>query len=163
MTARVGCDLQAVAPVAEALAHRGRRYLRAVCAPEEVQDLTGGGTGLPAPESVAGRFAAKEAVLKILRPRREDAVPWPHILIRPGAGGEPRVQLRGTARRLARQAGLEGWSVSTSHDGPFAMAVAVATESPGEAASTGGAGDAGETARPVRAGLTGGTGAAESP
>ncbi|RLY91587.1 holo-ACP synthase [Kocuria tytonicola] len=132
MTARVGCDLQAVAPVAQALAHRGRRYLRAVCAPEEVQDLTGGGAGMPAPESVAGRFAAKEAVLKVLRPEPDDAVPWPHILIRSGPGGEPRVQLRGTAQRLARQAGLEGWSVSISHDGPFAMAVAVATESPGD-------------------------------
>ena len=128
MTARVGCDLQAVAPVAQALAHRGRRYLRAVCAPEEVQDLTGGGAAMPAPESLAGRFAAKEAVLKILAPGREDAVPWPHILIRPGAGGEPRVQLRGAAQRLAREAGLQGWSISTSHDGPFAMAVAVAVE-----------------------------------
>ncbi|HBH55344.1 MAG TPA: holo-ACP synthase, partial [Kocuria sp.] len=42
MMPRVGCDLQAVAPVAEAIAHRGERYLRAVLAPEEVSALTAG-------------------------------------------------------------------------------------------------------------------------
>lgn len=130
MTARVGCDLQAVAPVAEALAQRGERYLRAVFSPEEIADLTAGGVGTASVESVAGRFAAKEAVVKVLRPAREDAVPWPHVTIRSGDGGAPRVALEGEARRLARRAGLADWSVSTSHDGPFAMAVAVAVELP---------------------------------
>ncbi|ASE11875.1 MULTISPECIES: holo-ACP synthase [Kocuria] len=123
---RVGCDLQAVAPVAEAIAHRGERYLRAVLAPEEVSALTAGG-GAPSAESVAGRFAAKEAVLKVLRPGTRDAVAWPQIVIRSDAHGVPAVQLRGEAALLADRAGLRHWSLSTSHDGGFAMAVACAT------------------------------------
>lgn len=123
---RVGCDLQGVAPVAEALAQRGGRYLRAVFAPEEIAELTGS-SELPAAESVAGRFAAKEAVLKVLRPGVEDAVAWPQIMIRTGPGGVPEVRLRGTAARLAERGGVGSWSVSTSHDAGFAMAVACAT------------------------------------
>ena len=119
---RVGCDLQQVAPVARALAQHGQRYLRTLFAAEEIADLT----APPAAESVAGRFAAKEAVLKVLRPGAHDAVAWPHILIRSNAHGAPHVELQGTAARLAREAGLGSWSVSVSHDGGFAMAVAVA-------------------------------------
>ncbi|HAG63270.1 MAG TPA: holo-ACP synthase, partial [Kocuria sp.] len=37
------------------------------------------------------------------------------------------VQLRGEAALLADRAGLRHWSLSTSHDGGFAMAVACAT------------------------------------
>lgn len=128
---RTGCDLQAVAPVAESLERRGERYLRAVFSPEEVADLTRGGERAPSAESVAGRFAAKEAVMKVLRPGGDDAVPWPHIMIRPGAHGEPAVQLRDAARLLAHRRGLREWSVTTSHDGGFAMAVALAVCSPG--------------------------------
>lgn len=126
----VGCDLQEVAPVAEALAQRGQRYLRALFAPEEIADLTRPDGRPLAAESVAGRFAAKEAVLKVLRPSADDAVAWPQIMIRADAHGAPRVELRGTAARLARGAGLGAWSVSTSHDGGFAMAVALAIRSP---------------------------------
>ncbi|CAL8896344.1 holo-ACP synthase [Kocuria varians] len=126
---RVGCDLQGVAPVAESLARRGERYLRAVLAPEEIAELTRPGAAAPSAESVAGRFAAKEAVLKVLRPAPEDAVPWPHVMVRTDARGAPHVQLRGQAARLAREAGLRHWSVSTSHDGGFALAVALATAS----------------------------------
>lgn len=126
---RVGCDLQGVAPVAESIARQGERYLRAVLAPEEIAELTRSGAAKPSAESVAGRFAAKEAVLKVLRPSQEDAVPWPEIVLRTDAHGAPGVQLRGTAARLAGEAGLGGWSISTSHDGGFALAVALATAS----------------------------------
>ena len=128
---RVGCDLQALTPVAEALERSGERYLRAVFDPAEIADLTRGGECAPSAESVAGRFAAKEAVMKVLRPGGEDAVPWPHIMIRSGTHGEPAVQLRDSARQLARRGGLGQWSVTTSHDGGFAMAVALAVCSPG--------------------------------
>ncbi|MBX7556490.1 hypothetical protein K1Y78_53650 [Streptomyces sp. tea 10] len=69
-------------------------------------------------------------MLKVLRPSADDAVAWPQIMIRSDAHGAPRVELRGTAARLARGAGLGAWSVSTSHDGGFAMAVALAIHSP---------------------------------
>ena len=125
MTTDAGIDIVEVARIRRLIRDRGDAFLLRWFTTDEIEYC--GRKAMPE-RHFAARFAAKEAVLKILAPGREDAVPWPHILIRPGAGGEPRVQLRGAAQRLAREAGLQGWSISTSHDGPFAMAVVVAVE-----------------------------------
>ncbi len=74
---------------------------------------------------VAGRIAAKEAVFKLFRATR-GALPWPTIEILKGAGGWPEVELSGRAAALAEQARIEQISVSITHDGPYAVAVAVA-------------------------------------
>lgn len=119
---RIGCDLQQVAEVERALAEFGERYLRRVYTDGERADVAG-------PDSarrLAARFAAKEAVLKVLRPAPTDAVPWTDIDIRSTSRG-PRVTLRGDAARLAADAGLGPLDVSLSHDGPLALAVAAAS------------------------------------
>lgn len=125
LTARVGCDLQAVAPVAESISRAGERYLRAIFGPEEHSHLMRRRRG-PAPESVAARFAAKEAVLKVLAPEADDPVPWPSITVRTLAGGAPSIALTGLAADLAERRGLSNWSLSMSHDGDYALAVALA-------------------------------------
>lgn len=122
----VGCDLQEIAPVAEAMRRHGARYLRAVLAAEELAHLSAGGP--PEPASVAGRFAAKEAIFKTLRPDSDDAVSWPSIVIRTDASGAPHVHLTGQAALLSARRGIHAWSVSTSHDGGYAMACVTALE-----------------------------------
>lgn len=122
---RIGCDLQQVAEVERALAEFGDRYLDRVYTPGERADVA----GADAPRRLAARFAAKEAVLKVLRPAPTDAVPWTDIDIRSTARG-PRVTLSGTAARLAAAAGLGPVDVSLSHEGPLALAVAAAALPP---------------------------------
>lgn len=122
---RIGCDLQEVAAVERALAAFGDRYLRRVYTAGERADTAGS----DAPRRLAARFAAKEAVLKVLRPAPTDAVPWTDIDIRSSARG-PRVVLRGSAARLAAQAGLGPLDVSLSHEGPLALAIAAASARP---------------------------------
>jgi len=126
---RVGCDIQSIAPVAESMARLGERYLRAVFGTAEFAHLAED-SKLTSPESVAARFAAKEAVLKVLAPAATDAVPWPSIAMHTGADGAPRLSLTDSAAALATRRGLGDWAVSMSHDGDYALAVAFALSCP---------------------------------
>lgn len=75
--------------------------------------------------SLAGRFAAKEAVSKALG-TGIGRVHWQDIEIRRGPAGEPLLELHGRAKEVADRLGLTAWSVSISHGWDYAVAVAVA-------------------------------------
>lgn len=75
--------------------------------------------------TLAGRFAAKEAVAKALG-CGIGAVAWKDIEIVQGDQGEPMLKLHGIAQELATQQGLETWSVSISHSQTHAVAMVVA-------------------------------------
>ncbi len=75
--------------------------------------------------SLAGRFAAKEAVSKALG-TGIGYVSWQDIEIRRGVTGEPQLVLHGRAKQVAEHLGLDTWSVSISHGREYAVATAVA-------------------------------------
>ena len=77
-----------------------------------------------AAERLAGRFAAKEAVMKALGTGWAGGVAWKGIEIL--GNGAPRVKLTGKAARRASVLGIRRWHLSMSHDGGYAVAVAVA-------------------------------------
>lgn len=77
------------------------------------------------PESLAGRFAAIEAVGKLLDARSYD-LSFRDIVVRPSATGRPEVHLSAGAEERFRSLGAQSLDVSISHDGHFAFAVAVA-------------------------------------
>jgi holo-[acyl-carrier protein] synthase len=81
--------------------------------------------------SLAGRFAAKEAVAKALGCGIGPAG-WKEIEIRRGGRGEPVLHLHGGAQRIAAELGLVSWSISISHTHSTAAAVAVAVGAAGE-------------------------------
>src|SRR5581483_9251830 len=86
------------------------RFLRRVFSPTEIDDGR--------PSHLAGIFAAKEAIFKALNvPPR-----WRCVTIVRGVNGRPRVLLDPSA--LVPR--LRSVDVSISHEGPFAVAVAVA-------------------------------------
>jgi holo-[acyl-carrier protein] synthase len=124
---RVGTDLCSVQAVADSIATFGDRYLarvytdgeRAYCQSEPAL----------AAERLAARFAAKEAVVKVLRPAAERPE-WRSIEVRRDPAGWCDLSLTGTAERLAREAGIDSLSVSLSHEAGLATAVVVATCSP---------------------------------
>lgn len=76
-------------------------------------------------ESLAGRWAAKEAVMKALGAGVGE-VALTDIDIAREESGRPVVRLSGTAAQRARDVGLTGWDVSISHDGDYAIATVVA-------------------------------------
>jgi holo-[acyl-carrier protein] synthase len=76
-------------------------------------------------EHLAGRFAAKEAVLKVLGTGWRGGIAWTDIEIRPEPSGQPVVFLSGECLRIANQIGIVRWHVSISHIGTHATASAI--------------------------------------
>ena len=78
-----------------------------------------------APQTVAGRFAAKEAVLKALG-QGLGGMPLREISIIRLPSGQPEARLTGEAKRTAEALGAKRIHISISHDGGYAIAQAIA-------------------------------------
>lgn len=91
--------------------------------------LSGGDA--PRPASLAARWAAKEAVAKVLVDNR--GLAWHDCEVVTGSLGEPIIELSGTVAAAAAARGIESWLVSLSHDGHMAIAFVVATRGHGVA------------------------------
>lgn len=74
--------------------------------------------------TLAGRFAAKEAVIKALS--GDKGIEWHGIEIGKEESGRPIVSLHGNTANLALKAGVKKLHVSISHDGDAAVAFVVA-------------------------------------
>jgi holo-[acyl-carrier protein] synthase len=121
---RVGVDLVAVEEVEASVARFGRRYLGRVFTDHELDSCRAGGR--LAGESLAARFAAKEAALKVLAPTSVRPE-WRAIEVLRAAHGACALRLSGRAKELADQAGLGELAVSLTHEAGIAAAVVVAT------------------------------------
>jgi holo-[acyl-carrier protein] synthase len=116
-------DLVSVAEVADSVSTTGQRYLDRVYTAHEQACCPG--RPEVAAAGLAARFAAKEAVVKVLRPVGPRP-PWRSIEVRRSAGGACELSLSGAAQRLASEAGISELAVSLTHEGPWAAAVVVA-------------------------------------
>lgn len=90
-------------------------------------------------EHLAGRFAAKEAVLKVLGTGWRDGITWTDIEVHNSPSGQPNVRLTGRCRTIADELGLASILISISHIGTHAIASAIGSGEP-----TGGAVSAGD-------------------
>ncbi|HIJ54244.1 MAG TPA: holo-ACP synthase [Planctomycetes bacterium] len=77
-------------------------------------------------EKLAGRFAAKEAVLKLMGTGWRGKIAWTDIEVVNNALGQPEVTLGGEVKKLADELGIKHISVSITHTANFAIASAVA-------------------------------------
>ncbi len=118
---RVGVDVASIAEVAEAAVSPS--YLERVYTDHERACCTGSAEVVAA--GLAARFAAKEAVVKVLRPTGPRP-PWRSIEVRRTAGGACELVLSGAASQLAAEAGISEITLSLTHEGPWAAAVVVA-------------------------------------
>lgn len=75
-------------------------------------------------DSLAARFAAKEAVVKVLRPSA-DRPEWRSIEVHRMAAGWCEIRLTGRAAALAEAEGITEFAVSLTHEPPVAAAVVV--------------------------------------
>jgi holo-[acyl-carrier protein] synthase len=124
---RVGIDLVDVEDVADSVEQFGDRYVTRIYTEHEIACCrTGRDESGPiyAMESLAARFAAKEAVPKVLRPVEVQPA-WRSIELHRTTGGWCEIRLSGPAAALAAEAGIEGLSVSLSHEPAIAAAVVV--------------------------------------
>ena len=77
-------------------------------------------------EKLAGRFAAKEAVLKLLGTGWRGKIAWTDIEVVNTSTGQPEVELSGEVKKIADDLGITQISVSITHTANFAIASAVA-------------------------------------
>ena len=76
-------------------------------------------------EHLAGRFAAKEAVLKVLGTGWRGGIAWTDIEITKEPSGQPKILLTGECLRIAKELGIERWHISISHIETHATASAI--------------------------------------
>ena len=76
-------------------------------------------------EHLAGRFAAKEAVLKVLGTGWRGGIAWTDIEVYKEISGQPKVRLTGECARVAEQIGICRWHLSISHIETHATASAI--------------------------------------
>ncbi len=77
-------------------------------------------------ESYAGRFAAKEAVMKALGRGWGRKVGWLDIEVVLAVSGEPGISLHDKASSFARELGIEHFSLSITHTESYAIAYLIA-------------------------------------
>jgi holo-[acyl-carrier protein] synthase len=76
-------------------------------------------------EHLAGRFAAKEAVLKVLGTGWRGGIAWTDVEVLKEPSGQPRVRLSGECARIADELGIVRWHLSISHIETHATASAI--------------------------------------
>ena len=113
-----GVDLVEIGRLAAMTQSIRARFLKRVYTSREL-DICG-----DVDSSLAGRFAAKEAVAKALG-CGIGPIAWQDIEILRADSGAPTLFLHGKAQDMAAKLGIETWSVSISHSQTHAMAMVV--------------------------------------
>ena len=131
-----GIDMVDCARLRESIERHGQRFLDRVFTPAEQAYCLGKKRET---EHLAGRFAAKEAVLKVLGTGWRNGINWTDIEVSNQPSGQPRVRLSGRCREVADELGLSSVLISISHIDTHAIASAI-----GVSASRGGAMGAGD-------------------
>jgi holo-[acyl-carrier protein] synthase len=116
----VGVDIVEIERVESAISRGRERFLRRIYTETELR------TCQDRPSSLASRFAAKEAVMKVLG-AGGISIAWREIEILTGDDGRPSVRLYGQALSKAAELNLKEVSVSLSDSKQYAIAVAIGT------------------------------------
>ena len=123
-TTELGIDIIKVERIRRSLERFGSRFSRRVLTPAEQRYVR------DRPETMAGRWAAKEAVSKVLG-LGVRGIGWKEIEIERLPTGQPAVRLHGRAERRARQLGMERIALSISHEADYAVAIAFGVRTAG--------------------------------
>jgi holo-[acyl-carrier protein] synthase len=116
----VGIDVVPIERFAEALARTPSLADRLFTAAERMTNAGEPRTS----ESLAARFAAKEALAKALG--AGGGMLWTDAEVRVDDAGRPSLAVRGTVQARAESLGVTTWHVSLSHDGGIAAATVIA-------------------------------------
>ena len=127
--AGLGLDLVEIARVEDLLRRRGTRARDRLFTPGEQAYCE---RRARSAASYAGRFAVKEAVMKLLGTGWTQGVRWVDIEVVRPAGQAPTVVLHGETARIAAGRGIARIHATITHDGGLAAAVAVAERDAGE-------------------------------
>ena len=118
-----GIDLVDFPRIEEMAKQHGERFLNRIFTAAEQAYAEANKNGI---EKLAGRFAAKEAILKLMGTGWRGKIAWTDIEIVNNPAGQPEVTLREEVKKIAENLGIKHISVSITHTANFAIASAVA-------------------------------------
>ncbi len=116
-TTELGIDIIKVERIRATLSRFGPRFSRRVLTPAEQRYVR------DRPETFAGRWAAKEAVSKVLG-LGVRGIGWRDIEVERLPTGQPAVRLHGRAAARAEQLGMGRIALSITHELDYAVAIA---------------------------------------
>ena len=118
-----GIDLVDCPRIEQMIKRHGERFLKRVFTATEQAYAEANKNGI---DKLAGRFAAKEAILKLMGTGWRGKIAWTDVEIANNPSGQPEVTLSGEVKKLAERLGIKHISVSITHTANFAIASAVA-------------------------------------
>jgi holo-[acyl-carrier protein] synthase len=119
----LGTDIVECLRIAQMIERHGELFISRVYTDLEIEYCS---ARKAATQHYAGRWAAKEAVLKALGTGWQRGISWRDIEIRNDRHGAPSVVLRAGAREVFEMAGMERMHITISHCRCHAVAYAVA-------------------------------------
>ena len=121
----IGTDITECLRIAQMIERHGELFVERVYTPAEIEYCR---ARTMATQHFAGRWAAKEAVLKALGTGWRRGISWRDVEVTNGASGRPQALLRGGAGEMAEKMGIRCILVSISHCRSHATAYAVALD-----------------------------------
>ncbi len=119
----IGTDIIECPRIGRMIEQHGELFLRRVYTEREIRYCQARKHAI---EHFAGRWAAKEAILKAIGTGWTQGICWTDMEVRNEAGGRPRVMVRGGAKDVAIQRGIGDIMISISHCRTYATAHALA-------------------------------------
>jgi holo-[acyl-carrier protein] synthase len=129
----IGTDIIECPRIGKMIENHGELFLRRVYTEREIRYCQARKHAI---EHFAGRWAAKEAILKAMGTGRSQGIAWTNIEVRNGQDGRPRVLVCGDARETARERRIGDILISISHCRTYATAYAMAVGRPAPAPKT---------------------------
>lgn len=121
----IGTDIVECLRIARMIERHGEQFLERVYTPLEMEYCQSHKGSV---ERFAGRFAAKEAILKVLGTGWRQGLSWLDMEIQNQNSGRPIVALGGMARIHAERLRIGGIQISISHCHTHAIAFAVGVD-----------------------------------
>jgi holo-[acyl-carrier protein] synthase len=119
----IGTDIVECPRIGRMIEQHGELFLRRVYTEREIRYCQARKHAI---EHFAGRWAAKEAILKAIGTGWARGICWTDLEVRNGSGGKPEVLVRGAAKDAAIERGIGDILVSISHCRTYATAHAIA-------------------------------------
>ena len=119
----IGTDIVECLRIAQMIERHGELFISRVYTEHEIEYCR---LRKAATQHYAGRWAAKEAVLKALGTGWRRGISWRDVKVRNKPDGRPVIALRGGARDLVEQLGIREILISISHCRSHATAYALA-------------------------------------
>jgi holo-[acyl-carrier protein] synthase len=125
MVIGIGTDLMEIARIEHSYQRYGKSFLERVFTPGEIAYCLARKNYA---ESLAARFAAKEAGAKALGTGISRGVSWRELEVRREHGQRPELHLSGRAAEVAARLGIKRLSLSLSHSRTDSIAIVIAED-----------------------------------